>query len=114
MKKSALIMLLVLALSFSTMLAAESLDGHSYSLENILILTAVENQVVSAPVSEVESVLSDQFIEQVNVTSIKLPADNGLELENIENVTTLTAFNLRPENYRGGGLHYAIYYQQIT
>ncbi len=107
MKKSALIMLLVLALSFSTMLAAESLDGHSYSLENILILTVVENQVVSAPVSGVESVLSDQFIEQVNVTFIKLPANNGLELENIENVTTLIAFNPQPENYRGDVLQFA-------
>lgn len=65
MRKTGLIMLLVLFLSVSVLVTAESLDGFSDSQGTILNTFLVENQTVTASISGVESVLSDQFSEQI-------------------------------------------------
>lgn len=70
MKKYVLIMLVILALSFSTMVSADGLDGSTYSLENILTFPVVEIQAVTAQDFGGVAVLSVNFSEQVVISNI--------------------------------------------
>ena len=115
MKKYALIMLLVLALSFSTMAAAESLEGFFISLENIPNLTIVEIQAVSAPDFGGVAVLSVNLSEQMIVNKDMIMPDIGLEMEIIAgsyNNFDFAQLTIISE-LRGGYLHFASHYQQL-
>ena len=70
MKKYVLIMLVILALSFSTMVSADGLDRSTYSLENILTFSTVEIQAVTAQDFGGVAVLSVNFSEQVVIDDI--------------------------------------------
>ena len=116
MKKSALIILLVTILSVS-LFAAVTPSGVDNSLGTILnwnIAGSETDLYMTAVASGGVVDLSADFTPGEIVYNNILPVNIDLEMENIENVTTLKAFTLQPENYRGGGLHYAIYYQQIA
>ncbi len=118
MKKYVLITLLVLALSFSTMVTAESLEGFFISLENIPNLTMVEIQAVSAPDFGGVAVLSVDLSEQVVIDNkaVSASADIGLEMETIVksyNIKYFAQLTIISE-LRGGYLHFASHYQQLT
>jgi len=112
MKKYVLITLLVLLLSVSTVIAAESLDGFPNSQEITLNLFTVENQDVTAPVFGGSTVLSVYSSGQINASSYNnTNADPyiGVEMEIIAE-----SYNIKDyANYknievsRGDCLHFA-------
>ena len=112
MKKVVLIMLLVLFLSVSMIVTAESLNGFSNSLGTILNQTVVENQAVSAPVFGGKAVLSVCPSEQIIVNNNTIIPDIGFEMENIArsyNIKDSARLTIISE-LRGEFLLYAEYY----
>jgi hypothetical protein len=114
--RTVLFMLLVLLLSFSALVTAESLDGLTISQENILTQDIVENQAVTAPVSEVVDFVVYSY-EQVQFSlypegyfnTMIVTADPYIrvEMEIITGSYKLDSNIYNIENYRGGILQSA-------
>lgn len=126
MKKYVLIMLVILALSFSTMVSAVDLDGSIYSLENILTQDIAEIQIIYTQDFGGVAVLSVCLSEQVqgdyfyNGTIMyfyngTIMADTGLEVEIIAepiDIKVFTRLTMIDES-RGGTALYAGHYKQV-
>ena len=117
MRKYVLVMLLVLFLSFSTMVAAGSFDEFTNSQENILTQNIVEIQAVSASDFGGVAVLSVDFSEQVQEDYFyyeTILADIGLEMETlIMELLIMNSVNNDIDESRGGYLHFASHYKQV-
>ncbi len=119
MRKHGFIMLLVLLLSFSVIVAAGNFDEFTISQENILNQDVVEIQTVSVQdfggVAVLSVCLSEQVYEDYFYNET-IPADIGLEMDNIVTPYNNLGFAQLTiiDESRGGYLHFASHYQQIS
>lgn len=121
MKKSALLILLCAILSFS-LFAAVIPSEVDNSLENILNLTTVENQAVTAPDFGGVIVFSVDLSEQVNISYCPegyfnimiVTADPyiGVEMDDIESDNKMLIVTIIDES-RGGTALFAEHYKQL-
>ena len=93
MRKSGFIMLVVMLLSFSALVAAESPDGYSNSLENILYSQEeVISNAVSVSAYENEAFLACSSEQEYSIITT-MSIYTGLEVGNTESLSHLSGLN---------------------